>query len=247
MNATQKVNKEAKNLLAKLLATENITVLHQQISTAKFDVMRRVLYLPMFKEMSGDLYDMLVAHEVSHALHTPRNTEEVLQGIESRKEHQRGAFGVLNIVEDIRIEKLIKKLYPGIRKVFPTAYKELIDRNFFGSQGTDIKDYLFVDRVNIHFKVGSLMTVPFSDEERLILAELDNMITFGDVVTMTKKLYKQSQDEQAEKKQQELSKDSNPLPNMPKRRPSNEDEGDNDPEECEASGQDSADADDKKS
>ena len=60
--------KESKSLLAKLMATENIRVEHKNIPTAGFDLKNRVLYLPMFKYMSGDIYDLLVSHEVSHAL-----------------------------------------------------------------------------------------------------------------------------------------------------------------------------------
>ncbi|SVE36499.1 uncharacterized protein METZ01_LOCUS489353, partial [marine metagenome] len=60
-----------KSLLAKLLATENVTVEHGNYPTAAFDVKNRVLKLPVWKEMSGSLYDLMVLHEVGHALWTP--------------------------------------------------------------------------------------------------------------------------------------------------------------------------------
>ena len=56
--------KETKSLLAKLMATENIRVEHKNIPTGAFDLKNRVLYLPMFKYMTGDIYDLLVSHEV---------------------------------------------------------------------------------------------------------------------------------------------------------------------------------------
>ena len=59
------VSTEAKDLLSRLLASENIEVIHQEVPTAYFDVQRRVLCLPMWKDMSNDLYDMLIGHEVS--------------------------------------------------------------------------------------------------------------------------------------------------------------------------------------
>ena len=62
---------EQKSQLAKLMATENLTVQHQKIRTAKFDPVNRVLYLPIWQDMSGDLYDLLCGHEVGHALYTP--------------------------------------------------------------------------------------------------------------------------------------------------------------------------------
>ena len=65
-------NHNAKSQLAKLLATENITVQHSpSAKTAWFDVKNRVLQLPVWREMSNDLYDLLVVHEVGHALDTP--------------------------------------------------------------------------------------------------------------------------------------------------------------------------------
>ena len=45
--------------LARLLATENITVQHQPVPTASFDTGSRVLTLPVWNDMPGFLYDML--------------------------------------------------------------------------------------------------------------------------------------------------------------------------------------------
>ena len=61
----------AKSMLARLLATENISVQHQNIPTAFFDLKTRSLHLPLWSNASGSLYDMLVGHEVAHALFTP--------------------------------------------------------------------------------------------------------------------------------------------------------------------------------
>ena len=61
----------SKSVLAKLLAQENIVVEHRNTSTAYFDPKNRVLVLPIWKDMSNDLYDLLVGHEVGHAWETP--------------------------------------------------------------------------------------------------------------------------------------------------------------------------------
>ena len=66
-----------KSVLARLLANENISVQQGNFETAFFDVENRVLGLPLWKEMSGDLYDLLVGHEVGHALYTPSTKEEL--------------------------------------------------------------------------------------------------------------------------------------------------------------------------
>ena len=64
------INKDAKSLLAKMLATENIHVVHKNMPTAYFDTKNRELGLPILKEMTGDIYDMMCLHEVGHALWT---------------------------------------------------------------------------------------------------------------------------------------------------------------------------------
>ena len=63
---------EVKGTLAKLLATENLTVEHRQVTTAYFDVEKRILCLPIWKTASNTVYDLLVGHEVGHALYTPQ-------------------------------------------------------------------------------------------------------------------------------------------------------------------------------
>ena len=44
---TNKINNNAKSFLAKLLATENISVEHKKVKTAYFDVKSRLLVLPL--------------------------------------------------------------------------------------------------------------------------------------------------------------------------------------------------------
>ena len=63
-------NKKSTN--AKLLAEEDISIVHKKTRTASFDVKKRELVLPIFKDqISNDLYDMFVCHEVGHSLWTP--------------------------------------------------------------------------------------------------------------------------------------------------------------------------------
>ena len=106
---------EIKGKLAKLLATENLIIEHRDVSTASFDVERRVLTLPMWEINSEDVYDLLVAHEVGHALYTdPRNwfMEDEYKGLNP---------SLVNITEDARIEKLMKRRYAGLNKTFSSC------------------------------------------------------------------------------------------------------------------------------
>ena len=65
--------------LAKLLATENLTVQHSgSASTASFNVKDRILTLPVLTGASQEVMTMFAAHEVGHALQTPSDwTEQV--------------------------------------------------------------------------------------------------------------------------------------------------------------------------
>lgn len=196
------VNVSSKDLLAKILATENLTVLHQKVHTAMFDTKNRVLYLPIWQDMEGFLYDMFVAHEISHALHSHVDVESEIKKLMAAMQFGKSVASVkslLNVIEDIRIEKLIKNRYPGIRKVFPLAYQNLLARDFFGTKGKDVNKLGFLDRVNIYAKCGSLMPIKFTDAEKEILVELEAMQTWNDVILMAKKLYHHVQKENQNK------------------------------------------------
>ena len=67
------VRHEIKSQLAKLLATEDLIVEHRKVETASFNVQTRVLVLPQWERASSTVYDLLVGHEVGHALYTSRS------------------------------------------------------------------------------------------------------------------------------------------------------------------------------
>ena len=180
---------ESKSQLAKLLASENIIVEHKTIPTAYFNLKTRTLSCPIWKDMSGDLYDLLMGHEVSHALYTPEagwHDAICEEGMRFK--------GFLNVIEDARIEKKIKRKYPGIKKSFLKAYAELLDRDFFGIGGRDINQFHFIDKVNLHTKTG--MQFEFSDVEQTMLDRVKACETWEDVVACAKEIFEYSKEEQ---------------------------------------------------
>ena len=188
--------KQSKSILARLLAKENLTVQHKNIPTAYFDTKNRLLALPIWKDMSSDLYDLLTGHEVGHALYTPSEGwhDQIMD-----KDYGNHFKGFLNVLEDSRIEKMVKRQYPGLKKNFYQAYKELFDKDFFGVNDTDLGDLLFIDRVNLHFKLGSFLAVEFSPEEAVLVNEIGKMETWEQVVELAKRLYKMAEDELKDK------------------------------------------------
>jgi len=182
-----------KSLLAKLLASENLTVEHGNYPTASMDVKNRVLRLPIWKEMSGSLYDLMVLHEVGHALYTP---EDGWHASASNKGNGYKSF--LNVVEDARIERKIKDKYPGGRRSFTEGYLDLIKKDFFGLRGVELEELNLIDRINLHFKGGTLHDIEFSDEENEFVEKVRNTVTWADVVKVTDELYEYAKDHDSE-------------------------------------------------
>jgi hypothetical protein len=180
------VNFEIKGMLARLLATEDLIVEHKKVDTACFNVHTRVLTLPMWEKASNVVYDMLVAHEVSHALYTPDQDMTSL-GVP----HQ-----FVNIVEDARVEKLVKRRYMGLSKTFYGAYKELQEQDFFSLDDEDVSTMNLADRVNLYFKVGNFVYLEFNEPEQEIVNEIANIETFEDTISASKKLYEYCKQEQ---------------------------------------------------
>ena len=180
---------QQKQVLAKLLATENITVEHRNVSTAMFDVQNRTLLLPTWDKMSENVYDMLVGHEVGHALFTPTDVDDLqvkIDGIDS--EHPGRVKTLFNIVEDARIEKKMKRKFPGLRRDFHSGYKEFLSKGLFGD--SDTLNRKLIDRINIHFKCGSLgPQYEFSPGEKDLVDRIEKVETFEDVAGIVKDLY----------------------------------------------------------
>jgi len=172
------INFEVKGQLAKLLATEDLVVEHRHVETAMFNVHTRVLTLPMWKKASEFVFDMLVAHEVGHALFTPDEWDW-----DTPKQF-------VNVVEDARIEKLMKRKYAGLAKTFYRGYDELSDEDFFALENEDIPSMNLADRANLYFKIGNYVKIPFHnpEESRLIKAIAD-CETFADVLIVAEELY----------------------------------------------------------
>ena len=59
----------------------------------------------------------------------------------------------MNVLEDARIERMMKQTYPGLRQTFFEGYKELWEDNFFGVSEEELPYIPFIDRINLYFKV----------------------------------------------------------------------------------------------
>ena len=203
----QVVKHEIKSQLAKLLATEDLIVEHRNVETAQFDVRTRVLTLPNWERASNDVYDALVAHEVGHALYTP--DREWFKEIKIPP-------SFVNIVEDVRIEKLMKRRYAGLAKTFRRGYNELSDNDFFEVDGKDLDTFNLADRVNLHFKIGAWIDISFSISETPIVNLIADAETFDDTLSAAEALYNLCKQElERKRKEEEIEIEQNLSADLP--------------------------------
>ena len=196
MRSNNEILKTRKNSLARLLATEDLVIEHKKVPTAYFEVDKRRLVCPILKDdMSAQLYDLFMGHEVGHALITPADGWH-----DAVSEKGAKYKGYLNVLEDVRIEKHIKSKYAGLRKIFYDAYSELHnDLDFFGVKGYNVNKLAFIDRINLYFKIGHKIMIDFSKEEQKIINQIDTkMDTWEKVVKVADYLYELSKLENLE-------------------------------------------------
>ena len=173
--------KNRKNTIAKLLAEEDIFVVHKQMETAYFDVKNRELGLPIWKEntMTDVEEELLVCHEIGHALYTPL---DMMENAQLRKiEHS-----VVNVLEDARIEKKVMNKYLGTIRVFKSGYESLIKKDFFGTSTKDVKKFNLIDRINLHFKNN--VDIPFAANETVWVDKAGKTETPDEVLDLAEEL-----------------------------------------------------------
>ena len=136
----------------------------------------------------------MIGHEVGHALVTPA------EGWHSASSNKGANFkSFLNVVEDVRNERLVKIRYPGLVKSFYKGYQMLYKKDFFGLsklQKTP-QELPLIDRINLHAKVGAFLTLQFTAEEQVILDKCFAAETWDEVVAIAEELYEFSKSEDA--------------------------------------------------
>jgi hypothetical protein len=170
-----------KSTLAKLLAEEDIFVVHKKMDTAYFNPKSRELGLPIWKdeEMTKDIYDLMVCHEIAHALWTPL---DMLETARVRKINH----SFVNIVEDARIERMVQDRYPGSVAVFNRGYRDLTAKDFFGIADKEVSELNLIDRINLFFKKQK---VEFTAEEKVWVKRVAETKTPDDVLNLSEELY----------------------------------------------------------
>ena len=186
-----------KSIIAKLLAEEDIFVVYKKMETAYFNPKTRELGLPIWNDelMSADIEDLMVCHEIAHALWTPL---DMLEQAQSRKINH----SFVNIIEDARIERMVQERYRGSVAVFNRGYRDLTEQDFFSLNDRDVSELNLIDRINLFFKKQK---VEFSDEEKVWVKKVSECKTSDDVLNLAEELYKFMQDQEEEQQSNESS------------------------------------------
>lgn len=187
---------------ARLLATENIGVrLDAAAKTASFDVVKRMLTMPNW-QCSDRLRDMLIGHEVAHAIFTtianPTEWDEIIARVGS---NAGVAKTYLNVTEDARIDRLIQRRYPGLRHDYAAGYREMREKDFFGIGDRDPNSLNLIDRLNLYAKGYS--NIVFADDEQIFAARLDGIETLDEAVDLARDIYDFAAENETQQPQQQ--------------------------------------------
>ena len=179
-----------KSTIAKLLSEEDIHVVYKQMETAYFNPKSRELGLPIWDESktTKDVEDLMVCHEIAHALWTPL---DMIEKAQIRKINH----SFVNIVEDARIERKVQEKYRGSVSVFNRGYRDLSALDFFGIGNKDVSKLNLIDRINLFFKKQD---VKFSEEEKVWVKKVSETKTPDDVLDLAEELYKWMEENESE-------------------------------------------------
>jgi len=175
------------DIISNLLAQENIEIERSsRFPTASFDTENRILCLPILENADFSVEEMFVMHEVSHAIFTDH--EKWIDGIENSGIPK----SYFNIVEDARIERLMKLKYPGSKKSFFQGYKNFYDNDLMEIQSMNPITMNLIDRLNLFFKFGLFIDVSFDDNEKIFIDKILATQSIDDALSVAKEIYEYS-------------------------------------------------------
>jgi len=93
----------------------------------------------------------------------------------------------VNVIEDVRIERAIQNKYRGSKSAFKRGYQDLINMNFFETDGKDINKYNLIDRINLFYKHHE--DVQFSEDEKVWVKKVGDCVTEKDVLNLAEELH----------------------------------------------------------
>lgn len=182
--------------LAKLLSDKKINVkFSPEANTGSYDLINNSITLPIFDDygISEELMDLLVVHEIAHGLFTPGDEYIAAIKLTSKKLNlpETLVSDYYNVIEDLRINGRVQTKFPGSRYDFLVGYRHRFERNDYGTKDINvINSYPFIDRLNIHGKIGTMLNVKFNEMEQELVTQSLNTFNFDEVPPVVEKALK---------------------------------------------------------
>ena len=166
--------------------------------TAYWDPETNNIVLPEYAKNQKELYILFGSHEIAHSLFTPKNfyqysnSSKVISSVDQNKtiELTRTVMHVLNVIEDIRIEKLIRRKYPGLvsiyRKGHELLYQKAVSENKnYPISNEDWAKRTIIDRISAKVMYGKVIDLELSDKEYAIMKWICRGETWNDTLIRT--------------------------------------------------------------
>ena len=176
--------KKSQAILARLMANENIRIIqNSNYSKPHFALGECVLAMPNWEDMDENLEVALLAEEVGHALFTPQAEWAELM------EDTHIPESLFEVLEDVRVNKLMLDKYPGLDVDYRLAYQHVLDADQWDIKDKDVNAMSFVDRINIKSKFRTLVDVKFTEDEATHLKALAAVDTWEDMVAVAENIW----------------------------------------------------------
>lgn len=183
-----------------ITSNHKIDITYADVPTAYMNIETGNITLPKYVMNDRDIYITMGSHEVSHVLHTPRDFYDKHNKSQSGNimigsvELTPLFFFCINIVEDIRIEKIIRRKYPGFVEIYNRASKKILDGLFEVTEEKWNK-LTIADKINIKAKCTNHLQFELTPYEDGVLKYMKKADTFNDVLVKAAYLYKLIMDE----------------------------------------------------
>ena len=187
----------------------SINIVKKNTNTAYYIPDTNTIVLPVFITEDKDLYIMFGSHEVSHAMHTPKDFYDIHNDsdrkvfkLKNGKVLTKKLMQCINIVEDIRIEKIIRRKFPGFVANYNRARFKLLNEHWTHIKNLTQDDWdklNIADKINIKAKFGKHITYPLTQREFAIYKYCAKTETFNDVLVRALYLLKILEDDETEK------------------------------------------------
>lgn len=199
---------QAVDLFLKIMAQKNINIVYDHTyHTAFANLDTNTIHLPTYILENKSTYLRFATHEVAHILYTPRffyeKHDNNMSSAESRTVTIKGKkytldndlFNAINVIEDIRIEKLIRNNFPGLIRHYRESAKGLLETTTWSylKQLTTQEEFdklTLLNKINVKSKFKEYLSqVALSSREYAILKWVSRVKTFADVLVASRYLY----------------------------------------------------------